>query len=100
MSIEGTWDCVVDTPMGAQKTVLTFTGSGAALSGKSAAPNGEVMDLHDVSEDGNEAKWTVRIEKPIKLDVKCTVTVEGDKAAGKAILGMFGSGKIALTKRA
>lgn len=100
MSIEGTWDCTVDTPMGAQKSVLTFKNADGSLTGSATSSTGETIELKDISESGTEASWTVPVEKPIKLDVKTTVTVSGTSATGKAKLGMFGTAQVNMTKKA
>lgn len=99
MTIEGSWDCVVDTPVGVQKSVLTFKKNGMAVTGQGSSGTGEATDLRDVSVDGDKVSWTVSVQKPMKLEVKVTVTVTGNTATGKAKLGLFGSAKVNMTKR-
>lgn len=100
MTIEGSWDCVVDTPVGVQKSVVTFKRNGTAITGQGSSGAGDVTDLRDVSVEGDKVSWSVSVQKPMKLDVKVSVTVAGNAATGKAKLGLFGSAKVNMTKRA
>jgi len=66
MAVDGTWNLVVNTPMGAQESTLVIASSGATLTGTQSAGSGE--------------------GKPIDEG-----TVDGDKLTGQVKLGMFGS---------
>jgi hypothetical protein len=90
MSAAGTWNITVDTPMGKQHatTVLTENADGS-WEGSSRAETGEESPLTDISINGNEGTWHQAITKPMKLNVKSTVTFDGDKLTGKAKAGMF-----------
>lgn len=91
MSAEGTWNLTIDTPIGKQHARLELRqdadGGWAGIS--ESLDSGEKSDLTDVSVDGNEVSWHQTVTKPMKLNLKCTVTIDGDKLSGKAKAGMF-----------
>lgn len=97
--IDGSWDCAVNTPLGVQKSILTFKREGMKLTGQGATPTGESTALRDISAEGDKVSWTVSVDKPMKLDVKMSVTVTGNAATGKAKFGLFGSGQVNMTRR-
>ena len=89
MSIDGTWEVSISTPMGEQKATVTLSTDGAALVGK--------MDSDMVSKefsgtvDGNNLNWEIDITNPMPMTLKITATVDGDSISGDVGLGMFGS---------
>ena len=91
MSAAGTWNTTIDTPLGKQKTILVFdqaadgTWSGTAES----LDTGEKSTLADITVNGNDVSWQQAVTKPMKLNVKCNVTIDGDTLTGKAKAGMF-----------
>lgn len=97
--IDGSWDCAVNTPLGVQKSILTFKREGMKLTGQGATLTGDTTPLRDISAEGDKVSWTVSVDKPMKLDVKMSVTVAGNAATGKAKFGLFGSGQVNMTKR-
>lgn len=97
--IDGSWDCAVDTPLGVQKSVLTFKTDGMAIAGQGTAPTGETVTLRNITQEGSKVSWNVAVNKPMKLDVTVSVTVSGNSASGKAKFGLFGSGKVTMTRR-
>lgn len=97
--IDGVWDCSVTTPLGAQKSVLTFKRDGMTITGQGTAPSGESTALRNVTVEGDKVSWNVSVDKPMKLEVKMSVTVSGNAATGKAKFGLFGSGQISMAKR-
>ena len=90
MSAEGTWNTIVDTPMGKQQAKLVLTQTGDGWEGNSVAQQtGEDISLNDIVVNGNDVSWQQTVTKPMKLNVKCNVTIDGDKFTGKAKAGMF-----------
>jgi len=88
--IDGTWNCTMDTPMGAGKVVLTLATNGDELSGKLVSDQG-TMEFDGGKVDGNKLSWTVSIEQPMPMQIDTTATIEGDTLTGQAQLGSFGS---------
>lgn len=91
MSAAGTWNMTIDTPIGKQHAKLELTqGADGNWSGTSESlDSGEKSDLTDISVAGNEVTWHQAVTKPMKLNLKCTVTIDGDTLSGKAKAGMF-----------
>ena len=96
-SADGTWNCTMNSPMGAQSMTLTLTSSGNELSGKLAGPQGE-MEFTGGTIDGDNLTWTVSIDQPMKMDIVTTAKVEGDTLTGEAKLGSFGTAQLTGTR--
>ena len=91
MSAAGTWNMTIDTPIGKQKATLVLSqGAGGSWSGTSESlDTGEKGELTDVTVNGNDVSWHQSVTKPMKLNLKCNVTIDGDTLSGKAKAGMF-----------
>jgi hypothetical protein len=91
MSAAGTWNMTIDTPIGKQKATLVLSqGADGSWSGTSESlDTGEKSDLTDVAVNGNDITWHQSVTKPMKLNLKCNVTLDGDTLSGKAKAGMF-----------
>ena len=91
MSAAGTWNMTIDTPLGKQHARLELTenadGSWQGIS--HSTDSGETSDLTDISVSGDEVSWQQAVTKPMKLNLKCTITIDGDTLSGKAKAGMF-----------
>lgn len=91
MSAAGTWNATISTPIGAQHAEVTLTQDDAgAWSGTSLArESGEESPLNDLAVNGNEVSWAQQVTRPVQLNVKVTVTIDGDRFTGKAKAGVF-----------
>ena len=91
MSAAGTWNMTIDTPLGKQKAVLVLEqAADGGWSGTSESlDSGEKSALTDVKVEGNEVTWHQAVTKPMKLNLKCNATIDGDTLSGKAKAGMF-----------
>ena len=94
MSVDGTWELTLDTPMGAQKAKLTLTSDGDSLSGKLTGGPGGELEIEDGKVDGNDISYKFKITSPMAIEVEVTATVDGDSISGSAKLGAFGNAKI------
>ncbi len=94
MSVDGTWELTLDTPMGAQKATLTLTSDGDSLSGKLTGGPGGELEIEDGKVDGNDLSYKFKITSPMAIEVEVTATVDGDSISGSAKLGAFGNAKI------
>jgi hypothetical protein len=90
MAVDGTWNLVVNTPMGAQESTLVISASGATLTGTQSAGSGEGRPIEGTV-DGNDISWTASITKPMPMTLEFSGTVDGDNLTGNVKLGMFGS---------
>ena len=94
MSVDGTWELTLDTPVGAQKATLTPTSDGDSLSGKLTGGPGGELEIEDGKVDGNDISYKFKITSPMAIEVEVTATVDGDSISGSAKLGAFGNAKI------
>lgn len=90
--VDGTWKMVLATPMGPQEMQGQFEVDGDILNGRVSSPEGE-MELTGVVE-GNNLKFDLKVQKPMKITLKYHLVVEGDKISGKCKMGIFGSAKV------
>ena len=96
-SADGTWNCTLDSPMGAQQMTLTLKTEGSDLSGKLAGPQGE-MEFTGGKVDGDNLSWTISIDQPMPMQIETTATVDGDTLNGESKLGSFGTAKLTGTR--
>ena len=89
MPAEGTWNLVMNTPIGERKAALTLKGGGA-LSGTLAA-EGNTTQIFDGSETGNAVSFKAAIKNPMPLTLEFSGTVDGGKIAGTVSAGAIGS---------
>ena len=90
MSADGTWNTVMNTPMGAQNGTMTLTTDGGSLSGKLSGPQGDI-DLADGTVDGNSLTWKADITSPMAMTLEFSATLDGDEMSGDVKLGSFGN---------
>ncbi len=91
MAVDGTWNLVVNTPMGTQESTLVISSSGSTLTGTQSAGSGEGRPIEEGTVDGNDISWKAAITKPMPMTLVFTGTVDGDQLTGQVKLGMFGS---------
>ncbi|MCX4977662.1 hypothetical protein [Streptomyces sp. NBC_00620] len=98
MSVEGTWDLSVSTPIGKIKAVVELRRQDGVLTG-TAHGAGEEVPLGDVALDGDRLTWTQAITKPLRLNLAFAVTVEGDTLAGTSKAGRLPASKVTGSRR-
>ncbi len=99
MSANGQWDVTMNTPMGAQKSVLTLAVSGAALTGKMEGAQG-ALEIKDGKVNGDTLTWAADMTQPMPIKLEFTAKVEGDKISGNVKLGAFGNASFSGTRKA
>jgi hypothetical protein len=90
MSVAGSYECVVKSPMGDQKSVLTVTVDGDNWTGTNAGAQGS-LDVYDGKVDGSTLTWKMDMKVPMPMTLEGTATVDGDAITGSIKAGMFGS---------
>jgi len=90
MAVDGKWEIVINSPMGAQKATLDLATSGGTLTGTQQAAQGS-GPLENGKVDGNTVSWSAKISSPMPLTLDFTGTVDGDKLSGSVKAGAFGS---------
>ena len=90
MSVAGKFDCLLKTPMGDQKSVMTVNVDGDSWSGTNAGAQGE-LEITDGKVDGNTLTWSMKITTPMPMTLEGTATVDGDTVTGSVKAGAFGA---------
>ena len=90
MSVAGSYDCVVKSPMGDQKSTMTVTVDGDTWTGTNAGAQGS-LDVYDGKVDGNTLTWKMDMKVPMPMTLEGTATVDGEAITGSVKAGMFGS---------
>jgi hypothetical protein len=90
VSIDGKWNLVVKSPMGDQKSVVTFKEEGSTLTGTAEA-QGNSQPIKDGKIDGANISWNVSITTPFPMTLEFSGTWSGDSMSGKVKAGSFGS---------
>ncbi len=93
MPMEGTWDLTVRTPIGTMDAVLDLHAREGTLYG-TAMGAGEVVELRDVSLDGDRLTWVQSITTPLRLNLAFDVTIDGDSMGGTSKAGRLPSSKV------
>jgi len=98
MAVDGTYDCVVKSPLGDQKTTLTVKSEGSTFTGTNAGAMGST----DVSGtvEGNTISWQQQMTVPMPMTLDCQATIEGDTVTGTVGAGAFGSFPMSGTRTA
>ena len=96
MAAAGTWNIVMNTPIGDRKAALTLQGSGA-LTGNLAA-EGNTTPIFDGNESGNAVKFKASVKNPMALTLEFSGNVDGGKISGTVSAGAVGSWPFSGTK--
>ncbi len=90
MAVDGKWEIVINSPMGAQKATLDLATDGGSLTGTQSAAQGS-GPLENGKVDGNAVSWSAKITSPMPMTLEFAGNVDGDKLAGSVKAGAFGS---------
>ncbi|MFC3579817.1 hypothetical protein [Sphingomonas hylomeconis] len=88
--VDGTYETIVKSPLGDQKSTLTVKSDGATFTGTNAGAMGSV-DITDGTVDGNTIAWKMNMTVPMPMTLDCTATIDGDTITGSVGAGAFGS---------
>ena len=100
MSVAGTYDVTIKTPMGDQKGKLTVNVDGDSFSGSVASDMMGGMEIAGGKVDGNRLSWTMDMKVPMPMTLEGDATVDGDAISGAIKAGAFGSMALAGTRAA
>ncbi len=90
MSVAGTYEVSVKTPMGDQGGTFTVVVDGDSFSGSLNGGMGS-MDVTGGTVSGNTLSWKMDMKVPMPMTLDCTATVDGDALTGDVKAGVFGS---------
>ncbi|MFE1289105.1 hypothetical protein [Streptomyces sp. NPDC058751] len=98
MSVEGTWDLSISTPIGRIEATVEFRREDGDLVG-TARGAGEEVSLSDVVLDGHRLTWKQAVTRPVRLNLVFAVTVDGDTLAGTSRAGRLPASKVTGERR-
>ena len=90
--VTGTWELMVESPMGTRPSDAVFTQSGETLGGKMVSPRGETPLTGTLKGDAIAFGINVNVQGQ-SLQIDYTGTVTGDTMSGTVVFGSFGDGK-------
>ena len=96
--VDGSYDCVVKSPLGDQKMTLTVVSAGDSFSGDVSGAMGGMDVTGQVA--GNRISWKQSMTVPMTMTLDCEATVEGDTLIGTVGAGVFGSFPMSGTRTA
>lgn len=83
MSVTGTWNLTLNSPLGDQSARLDITGDEGALQA-TLAGKGDATAVERFAVNGNEVSFAADADTPVgRLNLAFTGTVEGDRMSGK-----------------
>jgi len=91
-NFSGDWATTTATPVGERKGIMSIFVSGQTFSGTSES-EGDVLEILDGKIDGDHITWTSQLTKPIKMKIKGSAKLDGDKLEGTLKLGLMGKSK-------
>lgn len=99
MSVAGTWDLSIATPIGTIAAVVELRDERGTLTG-TARGAGEEVPLRDLqSADGGRLTWKQAVTRPMRLNLAFSVTVEGDTLTGTSRAGRLPASRVTGTRR-
>ncbi|GFZ95939.1 hypothetical protein GCM10008018_47930 [Paenibacillus marchantiophytorum] len=90
---DGRWSTVIATPLGKMPVILSIETSNGQITGE-AQQGSEVTAFQDPVRMGNQLSWSQRVTKPMRLNLKFEVTVEGDRMTGTAKAGLLPASRL------
>ncbi|WP_431676519.1 hypothetical protein [Kitasatospora sp. KL5] len=98
MSVEGTWDLVISTPIGRIKAVVDIRQQDGVLAG-TARGAGEEVPLGDLALDGDRLTWTQAVTRPLRLNLAFAVKLAGDTLTGTSKAGRLPASQVTGERR-
>ncbi|RRJ65749.1 DJ-1/PfpI family protein [Paenibacillus oralis] len=90
---DGDWDTTIATPVGKMQIKLFISTSNGIIQGNAIQGDETVPFLDPLLQD-NKLTWSLRITKPMRLNLKFETVVDGDAMSGVAKAGMLPSSKL------
>ncbi|MFZ3562508.1 hypothetical protein [Streptomyces sp. BH055] len=99
MTVEGTWDLSISTPIGTIDAVVELRGQSGALTGF-AHGAGEEVPLRERELSGDDRlTWKQAVTRPMRLNLAFAVTVDGDTLTGTSRAGRLPASKVTGIRR-
>ncbi len=97
MSLTGTWNISISTPIGTQSTVLELTENDGVVVGV-AKNDAETMPLINPVLHGTRLTWQLSITRPMRLKLTFDVTIDGDTLTGTSKAGILPPSRVTGTR--
>ena len=98
MTIDGTWNLTLRTPMGDREVTVTLSTDGNDLSGSFESPQG-TQTFEGGTASGDEGTWSTMFNGAMgEMQLDFVGAVEGDTIDGTVQFGQFGSGSFSGTR--
>ena len=90
-NVAGSWNCLVKSPLGDQKSVLTVADNGdGTWTGSNVGDQGN-LDCYECKVDGDTLTWKSDMKVPMPMTLEMSATIAGDALDGSVKAGMFGT---------
>jgi len=90
---DGQWETTIATPVGRLQVKLSIETNNGTIQGTAIQGDEQVEFVHPVRHI-NRLTWSLPITKPMRLNLKFEVTVDGDVMSGVAKAGMLPASKL------
>ncbi len=90
----GEWALTIATPIGRQLVTLILGEVEGRLQGEARGKD-ETVPLLDLTRDGSRLTWSQRITRPMRLNLRFDVAVDGDQMTGTSKAGRLPTSKVA-----
>ncbi|TXK84832.1 DJ-1/PfpI family protein [Paenibacillus sp. N3.4] len=91
---DGTWHAIISTPIGKLPVMLHISTANGQVSGVSKQGD-ELVAFVDPIIEGNRLSWSQRVTKPMRLNLRFEVNLNGNKLTGIAKAGLLPASKVA-----
>src|SRR3546814_13335893 len=92
--VDGAYDCVTRTPMGAQQSVFTVISNDGTFHGTNASPLGP-LDVQGGKVDGNRPTWKLELTIPLPMTMESAAIIQGNPFTGTIAPVRFASRALA-----
>lgn len=96
-SFDGAWKVTISTPIGKQNVVFQISTKDGLVKG-TANQGGDFVEFVNPVISGNRMTWSQRVTKPLSLNLKFEVTVNGTSMVGIAKAGLLPPSKLEGTR--
>lgn len=90
---DGDWDTTIATPVGKLQVKLSISTRDEMIQGK-ATQGDEIVEFINPELEDNKLSWSLRITKPMRLNLKFEVAADGDLMTGSAKAGVLPASKL------
>ncbi|GBG11108.1 putative thiamine biosynthesis protein ThiJ [Paenibacillus agaridevorans] len=92
-NLAGNWETIIATPVGKMPVLLSIVIRDGDLQG-TATQGDETVELIDPDWQNDRLSWSLRVTKPMRLNLKFEVAVNGDVMTGIAKAGILPASKV------